>query len=220
MTELWGTPADGGAHEEHHDDERPLGRWRGPWVAGATFVPTFLAIFFGLTYLAGLPITRSLAGLKGGPPPVMSALPPPHRGSVEAPGPAQAPTVSSEGLPMRAVGPVDEPPRLPAQPTRKPLGNAAVPARTPAIPRPASPPTRPQVEPKTAEPKRSASTVTKADAWIRGAAFSDRGAAERLAASLEHQGYPAKVRRDGTPRSLWVVWIGKHPREMTPFEQK
>jgi hypothetical protein len=217
-TELGETPADGGADEERHDDERcpPLGRWQGPWIAAATFVPTFLAIFFGLTYLAGLPMEpQSVEGLKGGPPPVVSALPP-QEGFAATPPPAQAPMMSSGGLPMRAVGQADEPPQLPSPPTREPL-EAPMSSTTPATPRPPSRPTRPPVEPKAAEPKR---TVTKDDAWIRGAAFSNRGAAERLAASIEHQGYPARVRRDGTPRTPWVVWIAKQPKRMTPPEQK
>jgi hypothetical protein len=60
----------------------------------------------------------------------------------------------------------------------------------------------------------------KDDAWVRAAAFSDRDSAERLAASVEHRGYPAKVRRGDTPNTPWVVWIGKHPRGMTPSERR
>jgi hypothetical protein len=171
---------------------------RGPshgiWIAAATFVPTFLATFFGVAYLAGLPVgSRFAADLTGGARPAMSALAP-QRDVVATPRPAQAPMTEA-------------------------LGSAAVPATTPAIPRPASRPT-PQVKPKAAEPKRSASTVTKDDAWVRGAAFLDRESAERLAASVEHRGYPAKVRRGDTPNTPWVVWIGKHPRGRTPSERR
>jgi hypothetical protein len=254
MTEMGGTPSGGAHERGHEDELRQqAGRWsgsrplqdeipddllveneetediarpgpaRGISIATAIFVPTFLATFFGVAYLAGVPMgTRSLEDLKGGPPPVVSALAP-QRGFIATPPPAQAPTMSSERL-TRAVGHADEPPRLPSPPTREAPGNAAVPATTPAIPRSASRPTRPQLEPKEvepkAEPKRSASTVTKDDAWIRGAAFSDQDSAERLAASIERQGYPAKVRRDDTPITPWVVWIVKHPREMTPSERR
>ena len=180
--------------DEETEDIARRGPSHGIWIAAATFVPTFLATFFGVAYLAGLPMgTRFPAGLTGGPRPVMSTLAP-QRDFVVTPREVQAP--------MRAA-----------------LGNAAVPATTPAIPRPASGPARPQVAHRAAEPKRSASTVTKDDAWIRGAAFSDRDSAERLAASIEQQGYPAKVRRDDTPNTPWVVWIGKHPRGMTPSER-
>lgn len=181
--------------DEETEEIARRGPSHGIWIAGATFVPTFLATFFGVVYLAGLPMgTRVPAGLKGGPQPVTSALAP-QRAFVATPRQAQAPM-------------------------REALGNAAVPATSAAIPRPASGPTRPQVAPKAAEPKRSASTVTKDDAWVRAAAFSDRDSAERLAASIEQEGYPAKVRRGDTPNARWVVWIGKHPRGMTPSERR
>ncbi len=179
----------------------------GIWIAAATFAPTLLATYFGIIYLAGLPVgTRFPAGPKGGPKPGMSALAP-QRDLVATPRQAQAPMTET-------------------------LGNAAAPATAPAIPRPApqpqvepkaaqpTRPTRPQVETKAAQPKRSASIVTKPDAWVRGAAFPDRDSAERLAASLEGQGYPAKVRRGDTPNSPWVVWIGKHPTGVTPSERR
>jgi sporulation related protein len=76
-----------------------------------------------------------------------------------------------------------------------------------------------QVEANAAKPKRSAPTVTKDHVWVRGAAFSDRDSAERFAARIEHQGYAAKVRREKTPTTPWVVWIDHHPRGMTPAER-
>jgi hypothetical protein len=182
--------------DEETEDIARRGPSHGIWIAAATFVPTFLATFFGVAYLASLPMgTRFPPGLKGGPPPVTSTLAP-QRDFVATPRQAQAPI-------------------------REALGNAAVPATTPAIPRPASGPTRPQVKPKADELKRSTSTAPKKDdAWVRAAAFSDRDSAERLAASIEQQGYPAKVRRGDTANTPWVVWIGKHPRGMTPSERR
>jgi cell division septation protein DedD len=189
------TPDDLPAEDEEPKEVARWGPSHGIWIAVTTFVPTFLATFFGIAYLAGPPTgTRFPAGREGEPQPVMSALAP-QRDFVAIP-------------------------RQQAQaPAREALGNAAVPPTTPASRRPALQPTHPQVEPKAAKPKRSAATVTRDAAWVRGAAFSDRDSAERLAASIERQGYPVKVRRDDTPNTPWVVWIGKHPRGMTPSER-
>lgn len=190
------TPEDTPAEDEEPQEVARWGPSHGIWIAGATFVPTFLATFFGVAYFAGAPMgTRVPAGLEGGPQPVMSAL-----------------------APQRDV--VANPPQQAQAPVREALEDAAVPPTTPANPRPASHPTHPQVEPKAAKPKRSAATVTKDGAWVRGAAFPDRDSAERLAASVERQGYPAKVRRGDTPNTPWVVWIGKHPSGMTPSERR
>jgi hypothetical protein len=197
----WGSPRQ--LQDETQDDlpledEEPeevarRGASHGICIAAVTFVPTFLATYFGIAYLAALPMgTRFPAGLKNDPQSVMSARTP-DRDLVATPWQAQAPM-------------------------KEALGNAATPA--PAIPRPAPRPTRAQVEPKAAQPKRSASIVTKHDAWVRGTAFPDRDSAERLAASIERQGYPAKVRRGDTPNSPWVVWIGKHPTAITLERQK
>jgi cell division protein FtsN len=89
----------------------------------------------------------------------------------------------------------------------------------PAGARPAAQ-SRLQIKPVAAEPKRSVSTVTKDDSWLLAGAFADQGSAERLAASIERQGYPAKVRRHDATATPWVVWIGKQPRGMTPSERK
>jgi cell division septation protein DedD len=170
-------------------------------IALASFVPAFLMIFFGIPYLAGSPVaSRVPVSLLRSTPPVVSPLSP-EKGFVGAPPQEPAPMPSET-------------------PTKKASGPAAVPSPTLATPRPASPPTRPHVEPETAKPERSASTVTKDPAWVRGAAFSDRDSAERLAASVEQQGYPAKVRRDDTSVTPWVVWIGQHPGGMSPSERR
>ncbi len=186
------------------------GSLHGILIALATFVPTFLAILFGIPYLAGLPVAgRFPAGLHGNTARIVSSLAP-EQGLVEAPPPEPAPLMPTEMF-TRAVGQGDEPAQLPPTRTGETLAPAALAATTPAISPPASPP-RPQVEGKATEPRRSASTVTQDRAWVRGAAFSDRNSAERLAASIEHQGYAAKVRREDTPTTPWVVWIGKPPR--------
>lgn len=50
------TDDDGSSDEPGEDDDEDEGLWPslpGPLIAGLTFVPTFLAVFFGLTYLLG-----------------------------------------------------------------------------------------------------------------------------------------------------------------------
>lgn len=171
------------------DPEEAAGRGfsRGIGVAAAAFVPTFLATYFGIVSLAGLPMgTRSPAGPTGGPPPVMSALAP-QRDLVASPRQAQAPIQEA-------------------------LKNAPAPATTSAIPPLAPRSTRPVVEPKAAQSKRPAPAAPKNGAWVRGAAFPDRDSAERLAASIERRGYSVTVRRDDRSSASWVVWISKHPR--------
>lgn len=183
-------PVDG----EDPEEGASRGFSRGIGVAAATFVPTFLATYFGIVSLAGVPMgTRSPAVPTGGPPPVMSALAP-QRDLVASPRQAQAPIQEA-------------------------LKNAAAPATTSAIPRPAPRTTRPHVEPKAAQPKRPASAAPKNNAWVRGAAFPDRDSAERLAASIESRGYSVTVRRDDRSSASWVVWINKNPR-MTPSEPR
>ena len=84
-----------------------------------------------------------------------------------------------------------------------------------ASPRPVEAAMRSPVEAKAAELQQSP-PVPRDTAWIRGAAFPDRDSAESLAISIELQGYPTKVGRGDTAATLWVVWIGKYPRGMTP----
>ena len=47
--------------------------------------------------------------------------------------------------------------------------------------------------------------------WTPAAAFTDRAAANRLASSIEKQGYPVEIRQDGSSSRPWVVWIGAQP---------
>jgi SPOR domain len=195
------------------------GSFHGIWIALATFVPTFLAVVFGIPYLAGLPTaSRFPAALHGSLAPVVPSLAP-EQGLVEAPSQEPAPMMPSGRLTGRAGGKGDELARLPSTPTRETQDLTAVAAVTPAISPPLSQRARPQVEAKAAEPKRSAPTVTKDHVWVRGAAFSDRDSAERLAARIEHQGYAAKVRREETPTTPWVVWIDHHSKRMTSAER-
>jgi hypothetical protein len=163
--------------DEEGDETAERGPIHGIWIAVATFVPTFLTIFFGATYLAGpLVGSRFEAGQKEGPPAIVSV-----RASPEA----AAPIVSS-GVPTVKTMEGADKPRVLSSPARETLGNAAVPALT----------------------------------WLRGAALPDRDSAESLAADIQHKGYPAKVRRDDTNATAWVVWIGKHPRGRALSERR
>jgi hypothetical protein len=244
MTELGETPS-GGTHERRRDDEprQRGGRWSGLGplqddllaedeepeeaagvgpshglrIALATFVPTFLAIVLGIPYLAGLPTaSRFRAGLERSSPTAVSSLAP----GGDIVGRARAPMTPPEMLTAWVAGHADEPARLPSTPMQEAVGAATGLATTPAIARPGLRHPQSQVAPKAAEPKRSESAVTKDATWLRAAAFADRDSAERLAASIERQGYPTKVRRNDATSTPWVVWIGKQPRGMTPSERK
>jgi hypothetical protein len=189
------------------------GSVHGIWIALATFVPTFLAIFLGIPYLAGLPMTsRFPTGVHDSILAVLSSLTP-VEGLIVAPPQGLGPTTPSTKVTGQLVGQGNEPPQVPSTSRREARAPAAAATTTPATSSRASHPPRPQVEEgKAAAPKRSASTVPEDRAWVRGAAFSDRLSAERLATSIKRQGYPAKVRQEAAPTTPWVVWIGKHPR--------
>jgi cell division septation protein DedD len=174
-------PIEGDDTEDTKETEEVAssGPRHGIWIAAGTFVPTFLTIVLGATYLAGLPMGTRLAPVgKGDPQPVVSVVGSP-RGSVDTQRQADAPT-------METAGGADKPSRVPSPSTREALDKAAVPATT----------------------------------WVRCAAFPDRDSAERLAARIEQEGYPSRVRRDGTSATAWVVWIAKHPRGRTPAERR
>jgi hypothetical protein len=148
---------------ESEDTEDPEGEGEGAarsplhgiWIAAATFVPTFLVLFFGISYLAGPPTEPRSE--------VSSRMP--------------------TGTTMEDA---DRAPGVPSPSPKEAPRNAAVPAIT----------------------------------WVRGATFPDRDSAERLAAGIEREGYPSRVRRDGTPTAAWVVWIAKHPKGRVPSDRR
>jgi hypothetical protein len=244
--ELGETPS-GGAHERRHDDGlRQRGGWSGPrslqderqydllveneepeelerlgrlhgfWIALATFAPTFLAIFFGIPYLAGLPVqTRSPSAPERSIPEVVFPL----AGFVAALPQEPVEMMPSDTSTVAPAGRAGGPSRSPLTAAPETRGSDSDPMTAPAGARPAAQ-SRLQIKPVAAEPKRSVSTVTKDDSWLLAGAFADQGSAERLAASIERQGYPAKVRRHDATATPWVVWIGKQPRGMTPSERK
>ena len=179
------------------------GPTQGIWIAVTTFVPTFLAIVFGIPYLAGLPVaSRSSADLHGGTPATMASRGP-ERGFGGVPPnemPGKMGAIGRWALPTRRRGGLQPPIELS-------LGNAPAPATPSAIPGAArSTPT--PIELKAAEPHRSALPVTKDDTWARGPAFLNQDAAAHFAARMQRVGFPTYVRREDRRGTRWVVWIG------------
>jgi len=188
--------------EEDHGDEASglLPPVPGPVIAAATFVPTFLAIFFGLSYLLGgatqtahtanPPVRSATTSDLGGQvtPPLVENVPPP---AVEPSAPAPAPTLP------------------PAQPQV-----AISPAREPRAARAAEPPRQPQAAVLTTTPERTPTAEPRKSGreWTPAAAFADREAAGRLASRIQQQGYPVEIRQEQASARPWVVWIGAQPR--------
>jgi len=171
----------------------------GPLIAAATFVPTFLAVFVGLSYLLGdatqtahtasAPVPSAIMpdlGAQGTLPHVESATPP----SVEPSVPPPAPTLPP-AQPQVAISPPPEP-------------RAA---------RSAEPPRQPQAAVLTTTHERTPAAGPRKSGrdWTPAAAFADREAAGRLAGSIQQQGYPVEIREERSSTRPWVVWIGAHP---------
>jgi len=198
---------------------------RGIWIGAATFVPTFLAVFFGIPYLLGsLMPNPSRVTLEHGTGSAVSS----NARDTDLSSPALpqgiAAMMPSDKAAVPKGGHSDEPLRLPAMlvsegPTdaRGPEVSGDSPQATPL------PPPRTQSRPTAAEPHRSAldqsasdrsgSASTKVSSWTPTAAFADRDSAERVAASLKREGHPVEVRRDdSTTDRPWVVWVGTQPR--------
>ena len=116
---------------------------------------------------------------------------------IEEPAPAVVPEPAPT-LPPRQ-GQAD---RSPAPEPRAPEASRLAAAPT-APPEPRAPEPRPAPEPRSA-PRESRE-------WTPAAAFTDRAAAGRLAASIEKQGYPVEIRQDRSSSRPWVVWIGAQP---------
>lgn len=142
-------------------------------VAAATFVPTFLAVFFGLPYLLG---AVTSARTPGAPTAVATAPPAPGMASgpawtpspsetlrggpadrvVPPPPPVAAPSASAPQVPDTTTRVLDDPgprereqPRDPASPTPAPPATAVEPA-------PATPARPPASSPRVPEPQRKA----------------------------------------------------------------
>ncbi len=204
---------------------------RGLAITVGTFVPTFLAIAFGLPYLLGSATTARTPGTPSPSPPVVATAPlsseagpdvtPPlpetlrrdstDRGSAppaitprvfDEPAPRESPEQSTR---VESTTPRTSDP-APVVPTPEP---APPPARPPASVR-APKPTRPAVARSTPEPGPTPE-ASKRGEGTPAAAFADREAAGRLASTIEKQGYPVEIRQDGSSSRPWVVWIGAQP---------
>ena len=171
-------------------DALPIPPLRGLVIAAATFVPVFLAIFFGLPYLLGNTTTARTAGTPGPSPPVAATAP---REPLERSSPIEPTT-------PRAPEPA------PAAPTTEPARPPALPPASSRTPEPASP----AVARSGPEP-RPTPDASRSGEWTPAAAFADREPAGRLASSIQKQGYPVEVRQDGSSSRPWVVWIGAQP---------
>lgn len=169
---------------------------RGIWIALATFVPTFLAVIFGLPYLAGLPMTtRSNVEGQGCASPVVS--------SQVSESTSQKEPSKEMGSPehtMRVGGLADAGTRLASITTTEALGNAAAPATPSARTR--------SHEPKAAEPLPDVAAIMRDGSWARGPAFLRKESAAHFAARMERVGFPTHVTRDDRRGIRWVVWIG------------
>ncbi|MGH7365095.1 MAG: hypothetical protein ACREK9_01680 [Candidatus Rokuibacteriota bacterium] len=227
-------PEDGLEADEQGNGPEPDGRpslVRGLGIATATFVPTFLAILFGVPYLLDsavpahspiAPIVAPTAPVTSGPSPRATS---PRSGTIgdpflaprvseppatRPPDPGE-PTRSSEPRESAVVVPPPSTPTPPPGPPRaaEPRVAAEVPAAEPPEPEPSRqavvPPPAPERSPAV-EPRKSAPD------WAPAAAFTDREAANRLASSIQQQGYPVEIRQDRSSTRPWVVWIGAEPR--------
>jgi len=218
---------------EEYDGEDPASilPLRGLAIAAATFVPTFLAVFFGLPYLLSSATTLLTPGAPSPSPPVAATAP--LRSEV---GP-DVPASLSEALGRDSVDGGSAPPvitpRVPdeAPPRESPERSSRVEPTTPRgpepaavapTPEPAPRPTLPPVQSRPPEPARPPVArsapeprptveASKPGEWTPAAAFADREAAGRLASSIQNKGYPVEVRQDGSSSRPWVVWIGAQP---------
>jgi len=197
------------------EGELPL---RGLAIAAATFVPTFLAVFFALPYLLGS-ATTVRTPVSPGPSPHVAATAPLSSPLNSDVGPDVTASLSealrSDSMDRGSAPPTisppvfDEPaPREPEPAPAAPTSEAASPPALPPAPSRAPEPARRAVARSEPRPTPEAS---KRGEWSPAAAFADREAAERLASSIQKQGYPVEVRQDGSSTRPWVVWIGAQP---------
>lgn len=225
-------PDDGGGYEPR--GVRLLAAVPGPLIAAATFVPTFLAIFFGLSYVVGAVLQTSAPAppatalvsegtARGTLPPLSETLRDP---SFVAPRPVAPPATRPADPPetaapgdsrvMSAAPSVAAPTIEPARPVLPPLEPrpAYVPAPEPRTGRAAEAPRQPQAALVNTTPERAPAVETRKSGpdWTPAAAFADREAASRLASSIQQQGYPVEIRQEASSSRPWVVWIGAQPR--------
>ena len=222
--------------EEDDDGEEPdrvLASLPGPLFAAATFVPTFLVVFFGLSYMLSdvTPSARTAAA------PAPSAVAPLLREGTPAVPPGSG-VARDPVIPPRLLDPFTPAARepsaaRPSDPREAPRESSATmpdstgsdtarsdsprsEATRPAVepPAPSLPPVQARAavqRPQRPEPPAAGPAKGERD-WTPAAAFTDREAAGRLAGSIKQQGYPVEIRQDPASSRPWVVWIGAQPR--------
>ncbi len=201
--EQYGQGEQYGEGEEHRvADMASILPLRGLTIAAATFVPTFLAVFFGLPYLLGSTTTARTPGTPSPSPPVAATAPLSSEVGPDVTAPRESPERSSRVEPTT--------PRAPEPAPAAPAPEPAPPPALPPAPSRAPEPARPAVARSAPEP-RPTPAASKPGEWTPAAAFADREAAGRLASSIQKQGYPVEVRQDGSSSRPWVVWIGAQP---------
>ena len=184
---------------------------RGLCIAAATFLPTFLAVFLGIPYLLGLPVSVRLPDVpENRPQPAMSAMAPRHNLLPSLPEPTLTkPSDSPAESPLQPRG---ETPAAAPIGNRGPQSSLGAPTIAPAPRTQAAP----RDQSRVMDSRRSGARAREERAWTLAAAFKDQESATRLAASIERRGYPTKIRREESAERLWVVWIGKQPRGRLP----
>jgi hypothetical protein len=221
--------------EDDRDEARDL--WptlSGPLIAAGAFIPTFLAVFFGLSYvLGGLTQTARTGARRCHPPPRSCPTGPPRSPTAlqalrnpfvapqpvrpAAPNPADPREETRQAFSVEdATPPAVEPntpaprPTLPPAPPRAAISPAPEPRATGS----AEPLRQPQAAVLTTTPERAPAAEPRARGrdWTPAAAFADRAAAGRLASSIQQQGYPVEIREEQSSARPWVVWIGAQPR--------
>lgn len=220
------------AEDEADESAGLLSALPGPLIAAATFVPTFLAVFFTLSSLMGVTSLRGPSADAGvstalkldpgtrpaptlseavrdpfGAPPILDSTPPSDprealRGPVAEDPPV--PTIESTESTKPALPP---PPRVSPSPVPEPRVTRA--PESPRQPQAAvlNAPERAPVAAPAVETRKGGGRD-----WTPAAAFADREAAARLASSIQQQGYPVEIRQDQSATRPWVVWIGAQPR--------
>jgi hypothetical protein len=226
-------PPEGVFPEDDQSEERNLcPPPRDLWIAAATFVPTFLAVFFGVPYLLGGATYTDTAGTRP-PGRVVASAPLTSEPDVTVvpPLPEAARGGTTDGrIGFRAQPPSSDlsatPARVLVQPPVKSNDEAkaedSAVAAEPSVAGPSLPPVEARVPaPVRRRPTTRATSETRpapeprkigAGDWKPAAAFADREAAGRLAGSIERQGYPVEIRQDRSSTRPWVVWIGSQPR--------
>jgi hypothetical protein len=85
-----------------------------------------------------------------------------------------------------------------------------------AVPAPILPAAQRATARQSVAPAASGQPKNKPIDWMPVAAFEDRGAAHRLAASIKTRGYPVEIRHDRSSTRSWIVWISVQPNRTEP----